>query len=386
MKYINSIVLFFCLHLAAGSAQDRPSIKIPDILGYKTLKCDFHMHSVFSDGQVWPTVRIDEAFRDGLDAISITDHIEYRPNLKYFFNGEEFISDHNLSYKIAQDKAINRDILLIRGAEITRVMPPGHCNAVFLADINPLDTPWKDDGTGSQGWMGSGLKINNWKDAFYKAKDQGAFIIWNHPGWKTQQPDTTLWWQEHTWLFENQMIDGIEIVNGNSYSPESHRWALEKNLTMVAGSDSHGPTTGGKRPITLIFAKERSINSIKDALVNHRSAIFYENKLIGNTKFLEPIFYSSINVESVVRTEEGFMIIIYNSSDIPFELLKSKGNDPDLEFFDKVILPAGKFTTIILLTGKPAASKKIDLKLTVANLLTAPGKGLPVTLTFITSK
>ena len=85
MKYSKCIILFLLLLIAGlSSAQQRPVINIPDILGYKTLKCDFHMHTVFSDGQVWPTVRIDEAWRDGLDAISITDHIEYRPNLKYF--------------------------------------------------------------------------------------------------------------------------------------------------------------------------------------------------------------------------------------------------------------------------------------------------------------
>src|SRR5512133_792216 len=98
MKYFKWINLFLGLLIAGVSfAQERPVINIPNILGYKTVKCDFHMHSVFSDGQVWPTVRIDEAWRDGLDAISITDHIEYRPNLKYFFKGKEVVSDHNLS-------------------------------------------------------------------------------------------------------------------------------------------------------------------------------------------------------------------------------------------------------------------------------------------------
>jgi 3',5'-nucleoside bisphosphate phosphatase len=385
VKYIKCIALLLSLQLTGmGFAQDRPVIKIPDILGYKTLKCDFHMHTIFSDGQVWPTVRIDEAWRDGIDAISITDHIEYRPNLKVFFKEEEFISDHNLPYEVAKEKANSKNILLIRGAEITRIMSPGHFNTVFLTDVNPLDTPWKDDGTGTQGWKVSGLRINNWKDAFYKAKNQGAFIIWNHPGWKTQQPDTTLWWQEHTWLFENHMMDGIEVVNGNSYSSEAHQWALDKNLTIIAGSDSHGPIGGGKRPVTLVFAKERNLNSIYEALVNHRTVIFYENKLIGDSKFLDAIFFSSITVESVVKTEEGFRIIIHNPTDIPFELSKSSGNDPGLEFFDKVFLPAGNYTTITIFTGTHTSYKKIDLKLTVTNLLTGPGKSLPVTITFIT--
>lgn len=387
MNYFKSCILFLVL-LAGGMsfAQERPVINIPNILGYKTLKCDFHMHTVFSDGQVWPTVRIDEAWRDGLDAISITDHIEYRPNLKFFFKNREVVSDHNLSFETAQEKAKQKDVLLIRGAEITRAMPPGHCNAIFLTDINPLDTPWKDDGTGKQGWMGNGLRINNWKEAFYKAKEQGAFIFWNHPGWKVQQPDTTLWWQGHTWLQENRMMDGIEVVNGNSYSQEAHQWAIDKNLTIIAGSDSHGPIGGKNRPVTLVFANDRSINSIKEALLDHRSAIFYDNKLIGDRKFLDAIFFGSIAIESVEKAEKGFRIVINNPTDLPFVLSEASENDPNLKFSDKTIIPARKSTTVLIVADKPSSYHKIDLKLIVDNLLIAPGKGLPVIVPLVTKK
>ena len=44
-------------------------IEFPDVPGYLTLKCDLHMHTVFSDGSVWPNIRVQEALRDGLDAI-----------------------------------------------------------------------------------------------------------------------------------------------------------------------------------------------------------------------------------------------------------------------------------------------------------------------------
>ncbi len=40
----------------------RRYISIPDIPGYKTLKCDFHIHSVFSDGRVTAATRVDEAW------------------------------------------------------------------------------------------------------------------------------------------------------------------------------------------------------------------------------------------------------------------------------------------------------------------------------------
>ena len=58
-------------------------IYIPDVEGYKTLKCDFHTHTIFSDGDIKPENRVWEAAIRGLDVIAITDHIEYRPNKDY---------------------------------------------------------------------------------------------------------------------------------------------------------------------------------------------------------------------------------------------------------------------------------------------------------------
>ena len=80
---VSAFLLTTCL--MSGQAQRRNEIQVPDLDGYTTLKCDFHMHSVFSDGLVWPTVRVDEAYRDGLDAISLTEHIEYRLTNRMLF-------------------------------------------------------------------------------------------------------------------------------------------------------------------------------------------------------------------------------------------------------------------------------------------------------------
>lgn len=85
----------------------RKEIRIPDIPGYHTLKCDIHMHTVFSDGIVWPTFRVDEAWEEGLDAIAITGHIENQPSKKYI------TGDHNSSYEIALEEAKEKNILLL---------------------------------------------------------------------------------------------------------------------------------------------------------------------------------------------------------------------------------------------------------------------------------
>ena len=67
-KLVLSLVIVLLNVLPVVGADVRGEIRFPDILGYKTLNCDFHMHTVFSDGSVWPTVRVDEAWREGLTA------------------------------------------------------------------------------------------------------------------------------------------------------------------------------------------------------------------------------------------------------------------------------------------------------------------------------
>jgi 3',5'-nucleoside bisphosphate phosphatase len=386
---ITLILSFFLTTSVWCYSQEKININIPDILGYKTLSFDFHLHTIFSDGQVWPTTRVDEAKRDGIDGISITDHIEYRPNLKYFFKDEKIISDHNLPYEIAQDKAASNDSMLIKGAEITRAMPPGHFNAIFLSDINTLDTPWEENIEDEvkheikQGWIETGLYIKDWQDAFYNAKLQGAFIYWNHPCWERQQPDTTKWWSEHTWLLNNNLMDGIEVVTGNSYCPEAHQWAIENNLTILAGSDSHSPITGKQtRPLTLIFAESRDNESVKEALIDRRSAIFYNGKLIGDKRFLSAIFSKSISIESVNKTNEGFNVVFQNQSDVQFEISKITSENSDIRIPNQITMRKNNQTILSIQTINFPSNKDIILNLTVDNLLISPQETLAIQITF----
>ena len=147
--------VFYILIFVSSStvfSASRTEINIPDIPGYTTLKCDFHMHTVFSDGSVWPTIRVAEAWRDGLDAISITDHIEYQPHK------DDIPTNHKRPYEIALPHAEAMGLIFPRGAEITRDRPTGHINAIFLNDINPLDT-------------------ENVNDAIKAANDQGRLFL-----------------------------------------------------------------------------------------------------------------------------------------------------------------------------------------------------------------
>ena len=90
------------------SAQIRTDLRLPELNGYKVLKCDFHIHTVFSDGLVWPTVRVDEAYREGLDVIAISDHIEYRPHK------DDIKASFNRSYDIAEKYAKGKGVTVIK--------------------------------------------------------------------------------------------------------------------------------------------------------------------------------------------------------------------------------------------------------------------------------
>ena len=54
----------------------RTEIILPQVKGYNIYKGDFHVHTIYSDGEVTPRERVREAWYDGMDVIAITDHLE----------------------------------------------------------------------------------------------------------------------------------------------------------------------------------------------------------------------------------------------------------------------------------------------------------------------
>ena len=348
-----TVLILVSLLSPLAAAAVRRELNFPDILGYQTLKCDLHMHTVFSDGLVWPTVRVDEAWREGLDVISITDHIEYQPHK------EDIPTNLNRPYEIALSRAKEKDILLIRGAEITRETPPGHFNAIFLEDIEPLDT-------------------GDFVDVIKAANEQNAFVFWNHPGWK---PEAKGWFDIHTKLYENKWLHGIEVANGDTYYPEAHQWCLEKNLTMLGTSDIHGPATDREirpqdhRTMTLVFAEGRTVEGVKDALVAGRTAVWYQNQLIGGKKYLDAMFRAVVQVVKPSRRgDKTVWFAITNNGELDIRMRRSGSVGPAT-----LILPAKTTKTVEAKVSREEKAAKLSH--IVENLLIGPEKGLPIDLT-----
>jgi 3',5'-nucleoside bisphosphate phosphatase len=324
-KYLIFYLLLFLFSFELTG--QRKTINLPDISGYVTLKCDFHIHTVFSDGDVWPTYRLFEAYRDGLDAIAITDHIEYSPKKDYV------PVDHNAAWKILEKPAKESNLILVHGSEITRKMPPGHLNALFIQD-------------------GTLIAKDSVYDAIEAAVKQGAFIQWNHPGWKSQEPDgIPKLYDLHRRLLKNGWINGIEFFNENEYYPLILEWCKEFNLTVTGNSDIHGiisesypESEYSNRPMTLVFAKERTSESLKEAMFAGRTLVWFRDIIGGKEEFAKPFFYNCISLsKSYYQNSKNKYYEVANSSDIPFYLVNGPSGAPA-----SITLAANSITRITL--------------------------------------
>jgi len=363
--------LFFFLPLFGQGQTPEKDRKIvfPDIPGYFTLKCDLHIHSVFSDGNVWPTVRVQESQKDGIDAMAVTEHLEYQPHKEDIPH-----PDRNRAFILSEAAAKGTDLLVIRGSEITRSMPPGHANAIFIEDANKLI----DDDV---------------KKVYKEAKKQGAFIFWNHPNWYSQQPDGVATLSDlHKELIKGGMLHGIEIANSGTYSEEAHRLALENNLTILGTSDIHGLidwdydiTGGGHRPVTLVFSKTRDQEGLREALFAGRTAVWFRNSLIGKEELVVPLVKASVNVKSATYLGKSSVlsVTLENKSDVEYIL----SNVSQYDFYshdDLLVLKPNQETTFSVMPREKL--KEIELKMEALNVTTKPDHHPVITFTIKTTE
>jgi predicted metal-dependent phosphoesterase TrpH len=336
------------------------AIEFPDIPGYVTLKCDLHMHTVFSDGSVWPDIRVQEAIRDGLDVIAITDHVEYQPKKKDIPH-----ENRNRGYDLALRSARETGLMVLNATEITRSMPPGHFNAIFVKDVNKLDQ--KDV-----------------MEVFREAKRQGAFVFWNHPHWTSQTPNGVAeLTQMHKDLLAEDLFGGIEIYNYSTYSDEALEIAREHQLTLLGNSDMHNLMDwgydipgGGHRPVTLVFATEKSEKAMQEAMENGRTAVWFDNTLVGDASYLSPLVEQSLEI---VDKGQGPVpqVVIHNHSDADYIL----ENLSDYRLHNQArvfILKAHEATTLQVKTLEELDA--FTLKFRVLNAFSSPDTHPEITL------
>lgn len=380
-------------------------IIFPDIPGFLTISADLHTHSIFSDGHVWPNVRVAEAAREGLDLLAITEHLEWQPHLSDIPH-----PDRNRAYNIAVDAASGGSVVVLPGAEITREAPAGHINAIFIRDANQLMPPddyeydqksvnqvlaqYSDssaEAEASKYYLLKGLwPIEN---SLAQVRAQGGFAFWNHPSWTAQAPSGIPNVSEHhkRW-FETGLVHGIEIANGKHYSPESFQLALDYGLTIIGTSDVHNlidwdypPSLKQHRPVTLIFSEKREPKALQQALMQGRTVVWHRDSLFGRKEFLKPLLLASLKVENA-RYKKGTQILemrLRNTSSVSLSL-ENISTYGDQTHAGTVRVPALGFIDVQLAT--PEREKQLDWLVRVSNAFVEPGVALQLQLAVLPAR
>lgn len=323
----------------------RQEIIIPQVNGYNVYKADLHTHSVFSDGNVLPDYRMKEAWQDGMDIVAITEHLEWRPHdetlAEYVVGTAEGVKNNRISYNPPDADGILVDlnypydramkwapefgITVIKGIEISRDgTTVGHYNALFTTDNNKIYHP--DPLT----------SIRN-------AKAQGALVMHNHPGWRKKNVAMT---KTDKVAYKEGLIDGVEVMNESDFYPSIVDRANEYGIFMSAGSDIHSSTAseymsvGLRRPMTLIFAKDKSMESLKEALVSRRTVAYAFGTMCGDGGLLKDLFLASVSLEIATEktSSDKTLLWLVNRSSLPY-YLSFGGNNPEyLAPFSSIIL------------------------------------------------
>ncbi len=256
-----------------------------------------------------PKDRVAEAVENGLDVISLTEHIEHRPNI-----GKEPLrlvanDNHNISYEFAKPVAEKANLILVQGAEITK--PAWHFNALFTEDINKI-----------------AAVVDDWPKMMAVAADQGAFIHWNHPSWLDRnledqyvgikKGEPMRFYDEIEECRKKGQVHGVEVFNGASLYPIALNWCNERDLAPIVNSDIHVSEWnmyGNQnllRPMTLIFAKDRTYESVREAFFAKRTVGWAMNMILGRNPWVEKLFRACVAI-----TKSGGSVKLKNLSDIP---------------------------------------------------------------------
>ena len=332
------------------------------------ISSDLHIHSVFSDGAVWPTIRVDEAIRDSIDLISLTEHLEYQSHLSDIPH-----TNRNRSFQIAGGYVQNRPLAVVHGTEITKPMPPGHFNAIFIKDANKFFDKNKEP--------------LNFNKAIKEANEQGAFVFWNHPMWEANRSDGIAKLDPiHQEVIDKKLLHGIEVVNFDTFSEEAMQIAIDNDLTMMGTSDVHIliawdfniEKESFHRPITFIMSNNRTIKSIRDALFKGDTFIWYRDLIIGKSNNLKQVIDNNLEVISKGysyrdRKVEILQIELKNKSVAPINLnyIGEYTFHNDYKFIN---LEPKSSKTIYVKTKK--IKQTVDLEFEILNYVVGPKTNL----------
>jgi len=352
--------------------------------GYHVFPGELHIHTVFSDGAAWPSLRLVEAMQDGLKFVSFTEHDVFTPKIR------DTGADKNRSYEIARSFIDNRmfnlqDMKVSLGSEITRNI--GHFNCHFLKDANALNPRHVQNS--KMGEFSRYLTVD-WNDTsavekdveakLREAKKQGAICQWNHPTYPSPVPAEAVVTPFLKRMFEEGLLSGIEVAGSDYFHPSAMDVAQKYNLYVAATTDAHMGTkieqaaAGMEHRVTTLFLTNGDDeNAFKDALEKRRTVGLFRSTFLGSKDNVQKIVESVLQLKltSYVPSEllmgTTASMDISNSAPVDMEL---EITDPDLKVVNYpkfVKIPAGSKITLKIF--KFDGAKFSGIKVRVINTL-----------------
>lgn len=321
---ITALAVFAYGENAVQSPAPDPVRAFPRVGGCQVLRCDFHMHTLHSDGKLTPVERVEEAVAFGYDAIAITDHGNFK------------------AYEEALPRATELGLVLIRGME-TGIAKREHFVALdFAASYEPRDP---------HGWS----LDEGQEQVFYQhqwrllVKDSGAFVIYAHPHMGLDEPVL--------WAIRNGLLKGIEVKNevvgqgwntvnshGTWFYPQALDWAIEHDLTVFANSDVHAARNVNGLPVTLVLVRKRSPDGVMEALRTGRTIAWFDGMLWGKENLLKQL------IEAVIKVTREEVVNIANESPVALTAVLENGDHVELPPFASATIEGGPSLRALTMT------------------------------------
>jgi len=302
-----SILLFAILALLGSTslAAYQQRFDFPNVGPYLVLRCDFHMHTVNSDGRLTTRDRVEESKELGYDAIAITDHGTTR------------------AYRVAKYIGDQLGLIVIRGHETG--IKGGEHYVVLGVDSSyvPID---------SHRWARKkGEETIFYQDAMTDVAKHGGLIIWAHP--HTGLNECTIWGTQQG------IVVGVELKNdvvgegwntekshGTNWYPKAFEWAMEYNWAVLACTDAHSKRKDNPA-VTLVFATERTDKAVLEAIRNRRTVAWFDGMLWGRKELLSQLMSAMVKSS---RTPDG-KLVLKNYGPVDLDGLV-EGSSPEKRF------------------------------------------------------
>jgi len=235
--------------IAVGTATGRVTYRPPERSGdYFVLEGDFHVHAAPGDGSLTPSALREEAVRQGLDVIAVTNHNQ--------FLAASLVS--NIADEANQP-------LVLPGEEVTN--PNYHLIAVGLHHVVRADLSVVDAAAAIHAQGGVAIAAHPGR-AFSGYDDAGLAAV---DGTEVAHP-------ERVEKFRQQYIETFERAR-----------RLNPHAAAIGSSDVHNSLDLG-RCRTFVFARERSRAGVLEAIRAGRTvAADDRGRLFGDASLVEQV-------------------------------------------------------------------------------------------------